>query len=165
VAGNTFVTSVDVIGARDNQRGPFDLASIENVYDFNRDRLVSSTDVIIARDHQSGALTSLPLITVPLSVGATVAAGLAQDTEWQADERTIAPNVPTGGPLGDVNFDGRFDSSDLVAVFQRGKFNAHQSLQDATWADGDWDGDGDFDIEDLIAAVASERTLRRGALV
>jgi hypothetical protein len=51
-----------------------------------------------------------------------------------------------------VNFDGRFDSGDLVAVFQRGKYNVSQQERDATWNDGDWDGDQDFDIDDLVAA-------------
>ena len=71
--GNTLVSSVDVIGTRDHQRGPFDLATIDTVYDFNRDRIVSAADTIIARDHQVGLLTALPLIT-PKRVSLPVAA-------------------------------------------------------------------------------------------
>ncbi len=94
IPGNTFVTSVDVIGARDHQRGPFDLAGIDDVYDFNRDRLVSSIDVIIARDHQSGALTSLPLISVPAASrsAATVAMPAAADAVWQEHDPAGLPS-------------------------------------------------------------------------
>jgi hypothetical protein len=60
---NTLVNAVDVIAARDNQRGPFDQAAIDDPYDFNRDRKVTAADVILARDHQVGLLAALPLIT------------------------------------------------------------------------------------------------------
>jgi hypothetical protein len=140
--GNSFVTSIDVIGTRDHQRGPFDLAPIDDVYDFNRDRIVSSSDVILARDHQSGALNSLPLITVPDPANAL--AMLPMLTSAPSQSVVGQPRV-----MGDVNHDGRFDSADLVMVFQQGKYG---TAQDAVWADGDWDGDGDFDHEDLIAA-------------
>jgi ELWxxDGT repeat protein len=52
------------------------------------------------------------------------------------------------GP-GDANFDHLFDSSDLVSVFQRGKY---ESNSPATWSDGDWNCDGVFGSGDLIAA-------------
>ena len=152
--GNTFVTSVDVIGARDHQRGPFNLAPIDDVYDFNRDRLVSSIDVIIARNHQSGALNSLPLITVPVAARAAAAAivPVAADAVWQEHKPAGLPWIAAGRLQGDVNSDGLFDTSDLVAVFQRSKYNVIQQTKDATWEDGDWDGDGDFDSDDIIAA-------------
>lgn len=50
---------------------------------------------------------------------------------------------------GDANLDGHFNSSDLVAVFQAGKY---ETMQPATWAEGDWNGDGVFDSGDLVAA-------------
>jgi hypothetical protein len=49
--------------------------------------------------------------------------------------------------LGDVNLDRRFDSSDLVAMFQAGKYQANV---DATFADGDWNSDGRFNAADLL---------------
>ena len=52
------------------------------------------------------------------------------------------------GP-GDANFDHRFDSSDLVAVFQRGKY---ESNSPASWSAGDWNCDGEFDSADLVLA-------------
>jgi subtilisin-like proprotein convertase family protein len=54
-------------------------------------------------------------------------------------------------PLGDANLDGQFDSADLIAVFQAGKFE-DQIDDNAVWHEGDWDGDGDFGIGDLVAA-------------
>jgi hypothetical protein len=50
---------------------------------------------------------------------------------------------------GDANGDGLFNSSDLVAVFQAGKY---ETGSPATWAEGDWNGDGYFDSSDLIVA-------------
>lgn len=52
---------------------------------------------------------------------------------------------------GDANGDGRFDSSDLIQVFQRGHYE-DALVKNSTWADGDWNGDGEFDSSDLVAA-------------
>ena len=52
---------------------------------------------------------------------------------------------------GDEKLDGRFDSSDFVAVFQAGVYE-HAIVGNATWATGDWDGDGDFSTADLVFA-------------
>jgi hypothetical protein len=59
------------------------------------------------------------------------------------------PRVP-----GDSNGDGRFDSSDLVQVFQRGQYEDN-ILGNSTWEDGDWDGDGDFTTSDLVFAFTA----------
>ena len=50
---------------------------------------------------------------------------------------------------GDANQDGRFDSSDLIQVFQAG---AYQKNTPAGWAEGDWNCDHRFDTSDLVAA-------------
>ncbi len=52
---------------------------------------------------------------------------------------------------GDSNLDGRFDSGDLVSVFQAGKYEDGVP-GNAGWAEGDWNGDGDFDSGDLVSA-------------
>lgn len=51
--------------------------------------------------------------------------------------------------FGDSNLDGEFNSSDLVAVFEAGKYE-----QDvvARWSEGDWNGDGRFGTGDLVTA-------------
>ena len=51
--------------------------------------------------------------------------------------------------LGDVNLDGRFDSDDLIRVFQSGKFEDNIA-NNAKWSEGDWNCDGDFTTEDLV---------------
>ena len=51
--------------------------------------------------------------------------------------------------FGDANLDGQFDSGDLVAVFQGGKFELDTH---ATWDEGDWNGDLRFNSGDLVRA-------------
>ena len=62
---NALVNATDVLAARDNPQGPFNLADITHPYDYNRDRVVTATDVIMARDHVTSPLTTLRLITPP----------------------------------------------------------------------------------------------------
>ena len=59
-----------------------------------------------------------------------------------------------GTIMGDANQDGRFDSQDLVTVFQSNEYR--DDLEDnSTWSEGDWTCDGDFDTDDLVAAFQS----------
>lgn len=51
--------------------------------------------------------------------------------------------------VGDSNLDGQFSSTDLVDVFQAGKFETGQA---ASWAEGDWDGNGSFGTSDMVFA-------------
>lgn len=51
----------------------------------------------------------------------------------------------------DANLDGQFNTADLVFVFQCGKYE--DTVEDnASWGDGDWDGDKDFTSSDFVAA-------------
>ena len=50
---------------------------------------------------------------------------------------------------GDVNLDGIFDSSDLVRIFESGKY---EQDVDALWTEGDWNCDGRFTTADLVFA-------------
>ncbi len=54
--------------------------------------------------------------------------------------------------FGDANLDRRFDSSDLVQVFIQGEYEDHLT-GNSTWAEGDWNGDGEFSSEDLVLAM------------
>ena len=146
---DTFVNAIDVIAARDNQRGPFDLTSVTNVFDFNRDGLVSSIDVIIARDNQTGPLNALPLITPAAD---SPAAALAR-------ERRSIP--------GDLNYDQTVDGDDidlLWAGIRAGNtgldinIDGHVNLHDMRFlvedilgtTIGDVNLDGAFDSRDLV---------------
>ncbi|MCA9216184.1 MAG: VCBS repeat-containing protein, partial [Planctomycetales bacterium] len=59
-----------------------------------------------------------------------------------------------GSSIGDSNWDGVFDSSDFVHVFQFAKYEDGID-GNATWAEGDWDGNDDFDSADLVFAFSS----------
>jgi hypothetical protein len=52
---------------------------------------------------------------------------------------------------GDANRDGRFNSTDLVQVFQAGEYE-DGIAGNSTWEEGDWNGDKEFDSSDLVAA-------------
>ncbi|MDG2385663.1 MAG: lamin tail domain-containing protein [Pirellulaceae bacterium] len=54
---------------------------------------------------------------------------------------------------GDSNQDGVFNSSDLMLVFQVGKYE-NRNANHATFEDGDWNGDGKFDSSDLVYAFS-----------
>jgi hypothetical protein len=54
---------------------------------------------------------------------------------------------------GDANFDGQFNSSDLVQVLAEGKYE-DDVVGNANWGSGDWNGDGDFTSADFVLALA-----------
>ncbi len=51
--------------------------------------------------------------------------------------------------IGDGNLDGEFNTTDLVDVFQAGKY---EQDVDAGWEEGDWSGDLRFNTTDLVNA-------------
>ena len=53
--------------------------------------------------------------------------------------------------FGDANLDLEFNSSDLVAVFQKGEYEDGIPAN-STWSSGDWNGDGEFDSTDFVTA-------------
>jgi hypothetical protein len=55
--------------------------------------------------------------------------------------------------FGDSNLDGKFNSSDLIEVFQAGEYEDTRP-ENSSWQTGDWNGDGDFNSSDLVAAFA-----------
>ncbi|MCA9198017.1 MAG: hypothetical protein KDA87_10780, partial [Planctomycetales bacterium] len=53
--------------------------------------------------------------------------------------------------VGDVNRDGKFDSSDLVRVFQSADYE--DDVQgNSSFDQGDWNLDGDFNSSDFVLA-------------
>ena len=68
----------------------------------------------------------------------------------QNDVRVLVEDV-LHTSIGDANWDGRFDSSDLVAIFQVGEFE-DGTAGNSNWSEGDWNGDGEFDTSDLVWA-------------
>ena len=59
-----------------------------------------------------------------------------------------------GGAIGDSNLDNKFDSSDLVYVFQRGEYDDGID-GNSNWHDGDWNCDGEFDSADIVEAFTA----------
>ena len=55
--------------------------------------------------------------------------------------------------IGDVDMDGQFESGDLVNVFIAAEYEDELSLN-STWATGDWNGDSEFDMSDLVFAFS-----------
>ena len=62
-------------------------------------------------------------------------------------QRLLSPQVIPG----DANFDGVFNSTDFVQVFQAAEYQ-DDILGNSTWFSGDWNGDREFDTDDLVLA-------------
>jgi hypothetical protein len=57
--------------------------------------------------------------------------------------------------IGDANFDGEFNSTDFVRVFQVGEYEDNNPANPATimnskWDEGDWNADREFDSSDFV---------------
>ncbi|MCA9152346.1 MAG: hypothetical protein KDA92_23750, partial [Planctomycetales bacterium] len=76
---------------------------------------------------------------------------LTGDQQVSPDDVNFLVNVGLGTSLGDANLDGRFDSRDLVLIFQRGEYEDAIDAN-STWSDGDWNCDGEFTTSDLVIA-------------
>jgi len=97
---DALVTVTDELATRSSYRGLADLAPIDEVTDFNRDRLVNVTDRIITRNHCGGLGGALELITAPavdrmdVDLGAVLAA--ASDSiefSWLAEIELEVPST------------------------------------------------------------------------
>lgn len=75
------------------------------------------------------------------------------NNDGQIDESDISFLVEDlmATKIGDVNFDGIFDSSDLVSIFQQGQYEDGFD-SNSSWSSGDWNCDGEFDTSDLVTA-------------
>ncbi len=74
---------------------------------------------------------------------------LNRDGLVSSADRTFWVHALRGTTFGDATLDGRFNTTDLVTVFQAGLYETGTA---ATWAHGDWDGDGRFGTSDLLLA-------------
>jgi hypothetical protein len=66
-------------------------------------------------------------------------------------DRTVWVETIRNTYFGDANLDGQFNSGDLVHVFQAGKYE-DATEDNASWSEGDWDGDRDFTSSDFVVA-------------
>ena len=74
---------------------------------------------------------------------------LNNDGQIDFNDRLVWVNDLKDSWIGDANLDLEFNSTDLVIVFQIGKY---ETAQPAVWAEGDWTGDGAFTSSDFVAA-------------
>lgn len=56
--------------------------------------------------------------------------------------------------FGDANFDGQFNSADLIQVFQSAEYEDDLD-SNSTWTTGDWNGDLEFTTSDFVVALQS----------
>ena len=84
-AHNAIVNTTDEVVTRNFQHGPSNLATIDDPFDYDRDRLVNATDRAIARSHQTGPTTALRLISPPAD-----GAAAEQAAEWKLEEPEIS---------------------------------------------------------------------------
>ena len=104
-------------------------------FDFNSDQSLDASDIDQLGNAIRGHLDPAPM-KFDLNESQTV------DSE---DLRILIEDV-LGVNAGDANLDSRFDSADLVQVFQFAR------IENATWGSGDWNQDGRFDSSDLVVA-------------
>lgn len=76
---------------------------------------------------------------------------LSGDNQVNADDVQYMVTRVLGTTLGDANLDKRFDSRDLVIVFQAGQYE-DTLVGNSGWAQGDWNCDGEFSSRDLVVA-------------
>ncbi len=79
---------------------------------------------------------------------------LNADGKVDQDDRRDWVEVLRATYFGDSDLDGEFNSSDFVAVFQRGEYE-DDIADNSTWAEGDWNGDREFDSADFVLAFQS----------
>ncbi len=75
-----YVNSSDEVGVRKNQHSPLNRAAINDVYDFDRDKLVNSIDEVLVRKNITNPLTALKLIIAPAVLTTDDAATTNEDT-------------------------------------------------------------------------------------
>lgn len=63
----TYVDTTDNVATLNNLHHFFQPATVEDAYDFNRDRMVVDTDLVIIRDHGTDVMPILEFIDAPLS--------------------------------------------------------------------------------------------------
>ena len=98
-----------------------------------------------------------------LSNNPDLAFDLNGDQSVNFRDRHIWVEELTNTYIGDSNFDGRFNSSDLVLIFAAAKYESGIA---ATWAEGDFNGDARFTSNDFIWGFVGryENAPREGGL-
>lgn len=73
------------------------------------------------------------------------------DRAVNANDRDVLIHDLLNSTYGDANLDRRFNSQDLVLIFQAAEYE-DTVAENSSWSEGDWDGDGEFTSRDLVLA-------------
>jgi hypothetical protein len=103
--------------------------------------------------NRDGQLSELDLNILCLAIQtADQRFDLNDDTRLDEQDVVSLVVLAMGSAIGDANWDGRFDSSDLVLVFQAGTYE-DTIANNSSWSTGDWNCDGEFTSADLVFAL------------
>jgi hypothetical protein len=72
--------------------------------------------------------------------------GDSTQVDWARLDLTVGSRI-----IGDSNYDGRFNTSDLVTVFQAAEYE-DEIVGNSSWSTGDWNRDTEFSSTDLVVA-------------
>ena len=105
--GDAMVSAADVIGVRDNPRGPANPASIADPWDYNRDGLVNAADLVLARNNATSPLSALPPFDAPIvgpapPEGEAAPAPLARNAILDDRRALTAGYAPVGTPADNM---------------------------------------------------------------
>lgn len=109
------VSTDDIDATIANPRGPFNQASIQDVYDYNRDGLVGAGDVVIVRDNLTGDPIGIGELTAPLPTSSPIQIVENGSGQWLRFEESVGAgwnfNHATAPDLGitsavDISADG-----------------------------------------------------------
>ncbi len=131
------------------------LATVTQQLDYDGDGVFDET---LQHDVSDVVIVDLPpdVVTDPGDGTVKGDGGIIVD-ETGEDRGSESPDViftAVGSKPGDINGDGHFNSSDLVKLFQGGKYEDGEN-GNADSSSGDFDGDGDFTSSDLILLFAA----------
>jgi hypothetical protein len=115
---------------------------------------IEYTDDVVRGDFNgSGAVDEqdITLLCQALQAGNDLRYDLNGDGLLSVSDRNEMIFNVLGTTYGDANLDGIFNSTDFVAIFQRGEYE-DATPGNSVWSDGDWNCDGDFTTTDLVVA-------------
>ena len=131
-AGDARVDAVDVLMTRQNPQPFFDPATIDNVYDFNRDRRVDAIDTLIARNNQTWSGTELELIDLA-----------AKAAVVESAPKNVGQARPLNdAPLNDAALSAAFDwlyevEADVPSTKLTTKNDSPRNAAQKLWFDGE----------------------------
>jgi hypothetical protein len=115
------------------------VVGVDTRYDFNQDGVLNILDI-----------DNIHFQIVFNSVNANRAIyDLDADSDVDADDGKFLVKRVMGMKYGDANLDWLFSTSDVVVVMIAAEYE-DGTENNSTWAEGDWDFDGDYTTADLV---------------